>query len=138
MQIFEVDLKEELFERNQIVNYIRFFRERIDNSKVVCEEMESKRVLDDDDILYEFDNSELCLSDGDDLIEKEIFSIKFFVVDVEFLDLLMLFVVRKYVIYKLLFSLDEEECELKKFMNNFIRFKEKLSVLLMSSLSLFV
>lgn len=122
MQIFEVDLKEELFERNQIVNYIRFFRERIDNSKVVCEEMESKRVLDDDDILYEFDNSELCLSDGDDLIEKEIFSIKFFVVDVEFMDLLMLFVVRKYVIFKLLFSLDEEECELKKFMNNFIRF----------------
>lgn len=136
-QTSEVDLKEESPERNQIANHTRFPRERTDNSKAAREEMESKRALDDDDILHELDNSELCLSDGDDSIEKEISSIKSFAVDAEFMDSPMPSVVRKYVTFKLSLSSDEEERESKKLTNNFTRLKEKPSASLMSSPSSF-
>lgn len=136
-QTSEVDLKEESPERNQIANHTRFPRERTDNSKDALEEMESKRALDDDDILHELDNSELCLSDGDDSIEKEISSIKSFAVDAEFMDSPMPSVVRKYVTFKLSLSSDEEERESKKLTNNFTRLKEKPSASLMSSPSPF-
>lgn len=136
-QTSEVDLKEESPERNQIANHTRFPRERTDNSKDALEEMESKRALDDDDILHELDNSELCLSDGDDSIEKEISSIKSFAVDAEFMDSPMPSVARKYVTFKLSPSSDEEERESKKLTNNFTRLKEKPSASLMSSPSSF-
>ena len=136
-QTSEVDLKEESPERNQIANHTRFPRERTDNSKDALEEMESKRALDDDDILHELDNSELCLSDGDDSIEKEISSIKSFAVDAEFMDSPMPSVARKYVTFKLSPSSDEEERESKKLTNNFTRLKEKPSASLMSSPSPF-
>ena len=136
-QTSEVDLRDESPERNQIANLSRFLRERTDSSKDVHEEMESKRPWDEEDILDELDNSELCLSDDDDSIEKEISSIKSFSVDVEFMDSPMPSVARKCVSFKLSPSSDEEERESKKLTNNFTRLKQKPSDSLLSSPSSF-
>lgn len=136
-QTSEVDLKDESPERNQIANHTIFPRERTDNSKGVREEMGSKRARDDEDILYELDNSEVCLSDDDDSIEKEISSIKSFSVDAEFRDSPMPSVARKCVSFKLSPSSNEEERESKKLTNNFTRLKGKPSASLMSSPSSF-
>lgn len=136
-QASEVDLKDESPERDQIANRTRFPRERTDNSKDTREEMKSKRTWDDDDILYELDNSELCLSDDDDSIEKEISSIKSFAAVAEFMDSPMPSVARKCVSFKLSPSSDEEQRESKKLTNNFTRLKENPIASLMSSPSSF-
>ena len=135
-QTSEVDLQDGSPEKKQIANQTRFPRERPDNSKDAREEMESKNVWDDDDILYELDNSELCLSDDDDSIEKEISSIKSFSVDTEFMDSPMPSVARKCVSFKLSPSSDEEERESKK-PTKFTKLKEKPSASFMSSPSSF-
>ena len=127
-----LDLKDESPERKQIANHTSFPRERTDSSKDAREEMESKGV-DDDDILYELDNSELCLSDDDNSIEKEISSIKSFSVDAKSMDSPMTSVARKCVSFKLSPSSDEEEREANKLTNNFTKLKEKPSASLMSS-----
>ena len=124
-QSSELDLKDDSPERKQIANH--------NSSKDAREEMESKGVNDDDDILYELDNSQLCLSDDDDSIEKEISSIKSFSVDAESMDSPMASVARKCVSFELSPSSDEEERESNKLTNNFTRLKEKPSASLMSS-----
>ena len=133
-QSSELDLKDDSPEREQIENHTSFPRERTGSNKDAREEMESKGgVNDDDDILYELDNSQLCLSDDDDSIEKEISSIKSFSVDAESMDSPMASVARKCVSFKLSPSSDEEERESNKLTNNFTRLKEKPSASLMSS-----
>ena len=136
-QTSEVNLQDGSPERKQISNHTRSPRERTDNGKDTREEMESERAWDDDDILHELDNSELCLSDDDDSIEKEISSIKSFAVDAEFMDSPLPSVARKCVSFKLSPSSDEEERESKMPTNKFTRLKEKPSALFMSSLSSF-
>lgn len=96
-------------------------------------EMESKGANDDDNILYELGNSELCLSDDGDSIEKEISSIKSFSVDAEWMDSPMTSVARKCVSFKLSPNSDEEERDSNKLTNNFTRLKEKPSASFISS-----
>lgn len=133
-QTYELDLKDESPERKQIANHTSSPRERTDSNKDAREEMESKGANDDDDnILYELGNSELCLSDDGDSIEKEISSIKFFSVDAECMDSSMTSVARKCVSFKLSPNSDEEERDSNKLTNNFTRLKEKPSASFMSS-----
>ena len=124
-QTSEEDFKDENPEGNQNPNHTSFPRERTDSNKNAQEEIENKRAYDDEDILYELDNSELCLSDEDDSIEKEISCIKSISVNAEFMDSPMTSAARKCVSFKLSPSSDEEERESKKLMNNFTRLKEK-------------
>jgi len=133
-QTYELDLKDESPERKQIANHTSSPRERTDSNKDAREEMESKGANDDDDnILYELGNSELCLSDDGDSIEKEISSIKFFSVDADCVDSPMTSVARKCVSFKLSPNSDEEERDSNKLTNNFTRLKEKPSASFMSS-----
>ena len=131
-QTSELDLKDKSPEGGEIANHSSFPREETDSSKDASEEMESKGANDDDDILYELDNSELCLSGDDDFIEKEISSIKSFCVDTECMDSPLTSVARKCVSFKLSPSSDQEERESKKLTNNFTSLKEKTSASFMN------
>lgn len=132
-QTSKEDLKDENPEGDQKAIHTSFLRERTDSNKNAQEEIENKRAYDDEDILYELDNSELCLSDEDYSIEKEISCIKSISVNGEFMDSPMTSAARKCVSFKLSPSSDEEERESKKLMNNFTRLKEIASASLMSS-----
>ena len=128
------DLKDVSHERKEIANHTSFLREgAADRNKNTREEIESKGGHDDEDILYELDNSELCLSDDDDSIEKEISSIKSFSVNAEVVNSPMTSVARKCVSFKLSPSSDEQERESKKLRNSFTRLKEKPSASFMSN-----
>ena len=134
----ELDLKGKSPEGKQIENHTICPRERRESVKDAFNEMESKGTNEDEDILYELDDSELCLSDGDDSIEKEIASIKSFSVNAEFMDSPMKSVAKKRVSFNLSPSSDEEERGSKKLTNNFTRLKEKASASFMSSLGSFM
>lgn len=133
-----MDCKDESPGGKQIANHTICPRERRDSTKDARNEMESKVIKDDENILYELDNSEMCLSDGDDSIEKEISTIKSFSVNAEFMDSPMKSVARKCVSFNLSPSSDEDEHESKKLANNFTRLKEKASASFMSSLGSFI
>lgn len=115
MQHSELDLKDKSPESTIIESRAR-------------EGMANKVITDEEEILYELDNSELCLSDDDDdSIENEISSIKPCSIYDEFLDSPMKPASRKCVSFKLSPSSDDEDCESTKLTNNFTRLKDKAS-----------
>ncbi|KAL9951050.1 hypothetical protein ACROYT_G043643 [Oculina patagonica] len=119
MQHSELDMKNKSLESTVIENRAR-------------EGMESKGITDEEEILCELDNSELCLSDDDDdSIEKEISSFKSCSLYDEFLESPMKSAARKCVSFKLTPSSDDEDLKSNKLSNNFTRLKEKASASLM-------
>ena len=113
-----IDLKNKSSDKKLIGNQASCSEEKRDFTKDGCVGMESKGINDeDDDILYELDNSQFCLSDddGDDLLAK-------------FLDS-----PRKHVSFELSPSSDDEDLESNKLTNNFTRLKEKPSTSYMKS-----
>ncbi|KAJ7325348.1 hypothetical protein OS493_029896 [Desmophyllum pertusum] len=108
-----IDLKDKSSEKKLIGNHTASCSEETrDFTKDGCVGMENKGInYEDDDILYELDNSQLCLSDddGDDFLAK-------------FLDS-----PRKHVSFELSPSSDDEDLESNKLTNNFTRLKEKPS-----------
>ena len=131
MQNSELNLKEKSSVSKLMGHHPGRTIEKNDINEDTRNGMESTGITDEDDILCELDNSELCLSDDDDSTEQEIFSIKPCSLYDEFLDSPMKSASRKCISFKLSPSFDDEDRDCNKLGNNFTRLREKASVSLM-------